>query len=403
MDISWSAADQRFREDVREFIAAELTLDLRKAGRSLTSVYAGYEIGMKWQRILHKRGWAAPAWPIEYGGCGWTVAQRYIFASEMAAAGAPPVSPMGIGMCGPVLIGHGSSEQKTRFLPRMLSGEDFWCQGYSEPGSGSDLASLQMSAREEGEEFVCNGHKIWTTHAHVANWIFCLVRTSREKIPQLGITFLLIDMTTPGVEVKPIVSLSGEHIQNEVFFTDVRVPKKNVVGQIGDGWTVAKYLMQFERGGGVSAPGLRVRMQRIREMAQAEGISDEDFAVRLANAAVEIETLESVELRVMSKLSRGQAPGAESSMLKMVATELSQRLTELALEAVGIYALPYQPFAVSAGGPSPDYRPPTNQHPVGPEYSWTVAAKYLNDRAGTIYAGTSEVQRNILSKAVLGL
>jgi alkylation response protein AidB-like acyl-CoA dehydrogenase len=260
-----------------------------------------------------------------------------------------------------------------------------------------------MSAREEGEEFVCNGHKIWTTHAHVANWIFCLVRTSREKIPQLGITFLLIDMTTPGVEVKPIVSLSGEHIQNEVFFTDVRVPKKNVVGQIGDGWTVAKYLMQFERGGGVSAPGLRVRMQRIREMAQAEGISDEDFAVRLANAAVEIETLESVELRVMSKLSRGQAPGAESSMLKMVATELSQRLTELALEAVGIYALPYQPFAVSAGGPSPDYRPPTNQHPVGPEYSWTVAAKYLNDRAGTIYAGTSEVQRNILSKAVLGL
>jgi alkylation response protein AidB-like acyl-CoA dehydrogenase len=321
----------------------------------------------------------------------------------MAAAGAPPVSPMGIGMCGPVLIGHGSSEQKTRFLPRMLSGEDFWCQGYSEPGSGSDLASLQMSAREEGEEFVCNGHKIWTTHAHVANWIFCLVRTSREQIPQLGITFLLIDMTTPGVEVRPIVSLSGEHIQNEVFFTDVRVPKKNVVGQVGDGWTVAKYLMQFERGGGVSAPGLRVRMQRIREVAQAEGIGDEDFAVRLANAAVEIETLESVELRVMSKLSRGQAPGAESSMLKMVATELSQRLTELALEAVGLYALPYQPFAVSAGGPSPNYQPPTNQHPVGPEYSWTVAAKYLNDRAGTIYAGTSEVQRNILSKAVLGL
>lgn len=403
MDISWSAADQRFREDVREFIAAELTPDLRKAGRSLTSVYADYAIGMKWQRILHKRGWVAPAWPVEYGGCGWTVAQRYIFASEMAAAGAPPVSPMGIGMCGPVLIGHGSSEQKARFLPRMLSGEDFWCQGYSEPGSGSDLASLQMSARDEGEEFVCNGHKIWTTHAHVANWIFCLVRTSREKIPQLGITFLLIDMTTPGVEVRPIVSLSGEHIQNEVFFTDVRVPKTNVVGQVGDGWTVAKYLMQFERGGGVSAPGLRVRMQRIRETARAEGISDDDFAIRLANAAVEIESLESVELRVMSKLSRGQAPGAESSMLKMVATELSQRLTELALEAVGLYALPYQPFAVSAGGPSPNYRPPTNQHPIGPEYSWTVAAKYLNDRAGTIYAGTSEVQRNILSKAVLGL
>jgi len=403
MDMRWSAADQQFREDVREFIAAELTPELRKAGRSLTSVYADHGVGMKWQRILHSRGWAAPAWPVEYGGCGWTVAQRYIFASEMAAAGAPPVSPMGIGMCGPVLIGHGSSEQKTHYLPRMLSGEDFWCQGYSEPGSGSDLASLQMSARDDGDQFVCNGHKIWTTHAHVANWIFCLVRTSREKIPQLGITFLLIDMTTPGVEVRPIVSLSGEHIQNEVFFTDVRVPKKNAVGQIGNGWTVAKYLMQFERGGGVSAPGLRIRMQRIREMALAEDMNDESFATRLAHAAIEIETLESVELRVMSKLSHGVPPGAESSMLKMVATELSQRLTELALEASGLYALPYQPYAVSAGGPSPNYRPPSNQHPVGPDYAWTVAAKYLNDRAGTIYAGTSEVQRNILSKAVLGL
>jgi alkylation response protein AidB-like acyl-CoA dehydrogenase len=403
MDISWSAADQRFREDVRAFVAAELTADLRKAGRSLTSVYAEYNVGMKWQRILHKRGWAAPAWPVEYGGCGWTVAQRYIFASEMAAASAPPVSPMGIGMCGPVLIGHGTSEQKAHYLPRMLSGEDFWCQGYSEPGSGSDLASLQMSARDDVDQFVCNGHKIWTTHAHVANWIFCLVRTSREKIPQLGITFLLIDMTTPGVEVRPIVSLSGEHIQNEVFFTDVRVPKKNVVGQVGDGWTVAKYLMQFERGGGVSAPGLRIRLQRIREMACAEDMNDESFEAKVAAAAIEIEALESVELRIMSKLSRGQAPGAESSILKMVATELSQRLTELALEATGHYALPYQPYAVSAGGPSPNFRPPTNQHPVGPDYSWTVAAKYLNDRAGTIYAGTSEVQRNILSKAVLGL
>lgn len=403
MDMAWSAADLRFREEVREFVASELTTDLRKAGRSMTSVYADYDIGMKWQRILHKRGWAAPAWPVEYGGCGWTVAQRYIFASEMAIAGAPPISPMGIGMCGPVLIGHGTSEQKSHYLPRMLSGEDFWCQGYSEPGSGSDLASLQMSARDDGDHFVCNGHKIWTTHAHVANWIFCLVRTSREKIPQLGITFLLIDMKTPGVEVKPIVSLSGEHIQNEVFFSDVRVPKKNVVGQIGDGWTVAKYLMQFERGGGVSSPGLKVRLQRIRSMAGAEGIDDEQFEAKVAQAAIDVACLEAVELRVMSKLSQGQAPGAESSMLKMVATELSQRVTELALEAAGFYALPYQPFVVSAGGPSPHYRPTSNQVPVGPDYTWTVAAKYLNDRAGSIYAGTSEVQRNILSKAVLGL
>jgi alkylation response protein AidB-like acyl-CoA dehydrogenase len=403
MDMSWSAPDLQFREDVREFIAAELTADLRKAGRSMTSVYANYDVGMKWQRILHKRGWAAPAWPVEYGGCGWNVARRYIFASETAAAGAPPISPMGIGMCGPVLIGHGTPEQKSYYLPRMLSGEDFWCQGYSEPGSGSDLASLQMSARDDGDSFVCNGHKIWTTHAHVANWIFCLVRTSREKIPQLGITFLLINMKTPGVEVKAIVSLSGEHIQNEVFFSDVRVPKRNVVGRVGDGWTVAKYLMQFERGGGVSSPGLKVRMEKIQAIAEAEGIDDNHFADKLAQASIEIACLEAVELRVMSRLSQGQAPGAESSMLKMVATELSQRLTELALEAAGLYALPYQPFAVSAGGPSPNYRPTSNELPVGPDYTWTVAAKYLNDRAGSIYAGTSEVQRNILSKAVLGL
>jgi len=403
MDLSWSAADTRFREEVREFLAAELTPDLRKAGRSLTSVYADYDVGMKWQHILLKRGWVAPAWPSEYGGCNWSVAQRYIFASELAVAGAPPISPMGIGMCGPVLIGHGTSEQKAHYLPRMLSGEDFWCQGYSEPGSGSDLASLQMSARDDGDHFVCNGHKIWTTHAQFANWIFCLVRTSREKIQQLGITFLLIDMKSPGVDVKPIVSLSGEHIQNEVFFTDVRVPKKNVVGQTGDGWTVAKYLMQFERGGGVSSPGLKVRLERIRATAEAEDVSDDAFATKLAQAGIDITSLEGVEMRVMSSLSHGQAPGAESSMLKMVATELSQRLTELAIEAVGLYALPYQPFAVSAGGPSPNYRAPSNQVPVGPDYSWTVAAKYLNDRAGSIYAGTNEVQRNILSKAVLGL
>ncbi|HXC57236.1 MAG TPA: acyl-CoA dehydrogenase family protein [Rhizomicrobium sp.] len=403
MDLSWSAADLRFRDEVREFLAAELTPQLRKAGRSLTSVYADYEVGMAWQRILHRKGWVAPAWPKEHGGCDWSVAQRYIWASELAAAGAPPISPMGIGMCGPVLIGHGTQEQKAHYLPRMLSGADFWCQGYSEPGSGSDLASLQMRAEADGGDFVCNGHKIWTTHAHVANMIFCLVRTSREKIPQLGITFLLIDMTAPGVDVRPIVSLSGEHIQNEIFFTDVRVPQANAVGRIGDGWTVAKYLMQFERGGGVSAPGLKVRLGRIRDIAAAEGIDDETFAVKLAQAGIDIAALEAVELRVMSSLSGGAPPGPESSLLKMVSTELSQRLTELAVEAAGAYAAPYQPFAVSPGGPTPNYRPPSNLLPVGPDYSWTVAAKYLNDRAGSIYAGTNEVQRNILAKAVLGL
>jgi len=410
MELTWSDTDNHFRGEVRLFLESALTDDLRRVGRTLTSVYVDYEPAMAWQRILHRKGWVAPAWPTQFGGCAWSVTQRYIWASETAVAGAPPLSPMGIGMCGPVLIGHGTAEQKQRFLPRMLSGEDFWCQGYSEPGAGSDLASLQMSAVDDGDHFVCNGHKIWTTHANRANWMFCLVRTSHEEIRQRGISFLLIDMTTPGVEVKPIISLSGEHIQNEVFFTDVPVPKENVVGRVGDGWTVAKYLMQFERGGGVSAPGLKVRLQRIRAIAAAErhGVNDptlEDraFAGALADASVRIDALEAMELRIMSQLSQGQAPGPESSMMKIVSTELSQHLTELAIEAVGPYAWAYQPHLVSPGGPIPHYRAPPDGGAAGPDYSWTVFSKYLNDRAGSIYAGTNEIQRNIIAKAVLGL
>ncbi len=410
MRIAWSDDDARFRDEVRAFLDAELTDDLRRVGRSLTSVYADFAPSMAWQRILHRKGWVAPAWPVEFGGRAWSVTRRYIWATETARAGTPPVSPMGVGMCGPVLIGHGTPEQRARFLPPMLSGEEFWCQGYSEPGSGSDLASLRMSARDDGDAFVCSGHKIWTTHANYADWIFCLVRTSDEAIRQRGVTFLLIDMKTPGVEVRPIVSLSGEHIQNEVFFTDVRVPKVNVVGRVGEGWTVAKYLMEFERGGGVSAPGLGVRLDKIRAMAAAErrsggfdALEADAFAAKLAAAAIRVEALEAVELRTMSKLSGGAAPGPESSMMKTVATELSQHLTELAVEAAGLYAAPWQPHAASPGGPVPGAPARSNDPPAGPDYSWTVTAKYFNDRAGSIYAGTNEIQRNIMAKAVLGL
>ena len=410
MDLDWSDADRRFRDEVLAFLDAELTPELRRAGQGLTSVYATYDVGMAWQKILHARGWAAPAWPVEYGGRGWSVSQRYIFARELSKAGTPPVSPMGIGMCGPVLIGHGTAEQKAHFLPRMLAGDDYWCQGYSEPESGSDLASLQMSAVEDGDDFICNGHKLWTTHANFANWIFCLVRTAKEPIRQQGITFLLIDMRTPGVEVQPIISLSGEHIQNHVFFTDVRVPKANAVGRIGEGWTVAKYLMQFERGGGVATPGLFARLRKIEAMIAKETAGRPDLAEeakalrrRAASAAVEIEALEAVELRLLSKLSAGEAPGAESSLQKTVGTELSQRLTEIALDAAGLFAQAYQPHLVAPGGPVPGFVPPNDGAGVGPDYSWTVAAKYLNDRAGSIYAGTNEIQRNIMAKAILGL
>ncbi|HEY0651022.1 acyl-CoA dehydrogenase family protein [Phenylobacterium sp.] len=410
MDLSWSDEDRRFRDEVRAFLDAELMPELRHVGKTLTSVYAERDVSLAWQAILLRKGWVAPAWPKEYGGCAWSVTERYIFASELAKAHAPPLSPMGLGMCGPVLIGHGTAEQKAHFLPRMLKGEDFWCQGYSEPGSGSDLASLQMSAVEDGDDFICTGHKLWTTHAAVANWIFCLVRTSKEAIPQRGITFLLIDMRTPGVEVQPIISLSGEHIQNHVFFTDVRVPKANVVGRVGEGWSVAKYLMQFERGGGVQAPGLTVRLRKIAAMIEAEtaarpDLADEAAALRrqTADAAIQIEALEATELKLLSRLSAGDAPGAESSLQKTVGTELSQRLTEIALAAAGLFAQVYQPHTVSPGGPVPGYRPPNDAAGIGPDYSWTVAAKYLNDRAGSIYAGSNEIQRNIMAKAILGL
>jgi alkylation response protein AidB-like acyl-CoA dehydrogenase len=410
MDLTWSAADRAFRDEVRTFLDAALTPELRWAGGKLTSVYATYDVGMAWQKILHAKGWVAPAWPVEHGGCGWSVTQRYIWAQECARAGTPPVSPMGIGMCGPVLIGHGTPTQQAHFLPRMLAGDDYWCQGYSEPDSGSDLASLQMSAVEDGDEFVCSGHKLWTTHANVANWIFCLVRTAREPIRQQGITFLLIDMRTPGVEVQPIISLSGEHIQNHVFFTDVRVPKANAVGREGEGWTVAKYLMQFERGGGMSTPGLFTRLRKIEAMIAAETAGRPDLAAearalrrQAAEAAIQIAALEAVELRLLSRLTAGEAPGPESSMQKTVGTELSQRLTEIALSAAAMFALTYQPHVTAPGGPVPGYVPPNDGAGVGPDHSWTVAAKYLNDRAGSIYAGTNEIQRNIMSKAILGL
>ncbi len=402
--VSWNEAELAFRDEVRGFLDAALTPAMRADARRMTSVYAPHELSMTWQAILHARGWAAPAWPVEHGGCGWSAAQRYIFASELAAADAPALSPMGLGMCGPVLISHGSDAQKAHYLPKILTGEHFWCQGYSEPGSGSDLASLQMSAVSDGDDLVCSGHKLWTTHANIANWIFCLVRTSREAIPQRGITFLLIDMTSPGIEVAPILMLSGEHIQNDVFFTDVRVPKANVVGRIGEGWSVAKYLMEFERGGGVATPSLKARLGRICAMAVAEGLaSDADFMGRLNAVAIEIEALEAVELQILASLSQGDAPGAKSSMMKTVGTEISQRLTELALEAAGAYGAPYQPHATSPGGATPKFRPPSDQGYVGPDHSLTAAAKYLNDRAGSIYAGTNEIQRNIIAKAVLGL
>lgn len=399
MNLDWSAEDLAFREEVRTFLDENLTADLRRAGTLLTSVYAGPEMGLEWQRILHRRGWAAPAWPVEHGGCGWSASQRYIFTEELAEAGAPPLSPMGLDMCGPVLIGCGSPEQKARYLPRILSGDDVWCQGYSEPQAGSDLAALQMSAVEDGDDFVCSGHKLWTTFAHAANWIFCLVRTSREDIPQRGVTFVLIDMTTQGVEVRPIIMLTGEHIQNHVFFTDVRVPKAHVVGRIGEGWTVAKYLLEFERGAAVRSPGLRVRLRRLRHAAHEA--AEPELLDRLAEASVELDTLEALELRALCRPAASERAATEPSMLKVLVTELGQRLTEIAVELAGVYSAPFQPHAACPGGPIPGFQPPPQNFIAGPEQSWTAAGRYFNDRAASIYAGTNEIQRNIMSRTII--
>jgi alkylation response protein AidB-like acyl-CoA dehydrogenase len=405
---SWSPADLQFRDEVRAFLAAELTPELRWAGRSLTSEYADPDVAMAWQRVLHSKGWAAPAWPAEYGGCGWSITQRHIWARELAFAGAPPLSPMGLNMCGPALIGCGDDRQKAELLPRILSGEDFWCQGYSEPGAGSDLAALQMNARIEGLDVVCNGHKLWTTHAHRANRMFCLVRTSRETIPQLGITFLLIDMGAPGITVKPTLSLTGEHIQNEVYFDEVRAPLANVVGEIGQGWTVAKYLLAFERGGSVQGPWLQAKLETLRASAAQGGdpghgalLDEPGFRSRWADLAAEVEAFSALELRIASALAAGESPGAAASMLKIMYTELSQRLTEASLTAAGVYAAPFQPHTGSLGGPVPGFTPPQDGGAVGPADSWNVTSKYFNNRAASIYAGSNEIQRNILAKSVL--
>jgi alkylation response protein AidB-like acyl-CoA dehydrogenase len=414
MEMGWSEADLAWRDEVREFLERELTPELRRAGRLMTSVYADHEASMEWQRILHNRGWAAPAWPVEYGGCGWSLTRHYIFSRESILAGAPSLSPMGIRMVAHAIVRFGTPEQKAFFLPRILTGEVFFCQGYSEPEAGSDLAALSMSAVRDGEGddavLVLNGSKIWTTHAGEANWMFALVRTTRSERRQSGITFLLLEMTSPGVTVRPLVMTSGEEIQNQVFFDQVRVPVSNVLGEIDDGWTVAKYLLEFERGGAAVAPGLQVKAATLAERAATQRgpggrplLDDPSFAARLADARVRADVLEVLEFRTLAVLEAGGNPGAAASMLKILGTELSQRISELALEAAGPHGRVYQPHAAAPGGPVTEYTAPPDGYLSGQEWQAVAPLFYLNNRAGSIYAGSNEIQRNILAKAVLGL
>ncbi len=403
MNFALSSADNAFRDEVRAFLVESLTPELQLAGSRMTSVYADHASQMAWQAKLHARGWAAPAWPVEYGGAGWSAAQRHIFTRERVAAGAPPTSPMGIAMAGPAIIGFGTPEQKAFFLPRMLSGEHFWCQGYSEPQAGSDLAALDMAAVRDGDDLICTGSKIWSTHANVANWMFCLVRTARTGQRQQGITFLLIDMTSPGIEVRPIVMHSGEWIQNQVFFDAVRVPVANVLGVIDQGWTVAKYLLDFERGGSAYAPELKARLSSLYSDAADEIAGSPALTARVAEIGVEIEVLDALEMEILTALSHERTIGTDASMMKILGTELQQKMTELRLEAAGPLARAWQPGLAMPGGPVMGYPGAFERYVSGEPWQAIAPLRYLNERAGTIYAGTNEIQRNIIAKGGLRL
>jgi acyl-CoA dehydrogenase len=383
-----------FRDEVKDFLAHSLTPEILEGGRRMTSVFAEKNVSVAWQRILHQKGWVAPGWPVQYGGTGWNEAERYIFASECAKAGAPSLAPMGLKMVGPAIMHFGTEPQKNFYLPRILSAEHYWCQGYSEPGSGSDLASLQLRATSDGDDYVLNGSKIWTTHAHVADWIFCLVRTRFEGKPQAGITFLLIDMRSAGIGVRPIVTLAGDHELNQVFFDDVRVPKANRLGDENDGWTVAKYLLTFERGSGGAAAGLRANLERLKRAARDLLSEDASFRAKAAELAIRIEAIEMTERRLVAAFSTGESIGPISSLLKIQSTETMQQLDELAIEAAGIYGPARQPDMQLAG---------SNVESIGPPEHALAMPRYLNNRAGSIYGGSNEVQRNIIAQVLLQL
>ena len=391
MNLDYTAEELAFRDDVRRFLQDKLPADIQaKVTRGQT---LAKEDNVRWQKLLFEKGWVAPNWPVEFGGAGWTPTQMYIFDLEAGLAGAPPVIAFGLKMVGPVIYTFGTPEQKKRFLPDILSSDVWWCQGYSEPGAGSDLASLTTRAVRDGDHYVVNGTKAWTTLAQHADWIFCLVRTDPNAKKQQGISFLLIDMKTPGVSVHPVITMEGDHEVNETHFEDVRVPVENLVGKENQGWTIAKYLLTHERTSLANIGLLKRNLQRVRREAASVAAGDgvlldtPSFARRLADVEIQATALEYTALRVLSSVQSGGAPGAESSLLKVRSTELQQALTELLLEAAG-----YEAFAFS-----------TEEQPINSPFAARAAASYFNYRKLTIFGGSSEVQKNIMAKLVLGV
>ena len=391
MEVELDAEELAFQEQVRTLLREELTPEIRAATAKTTTVFADKDVALTWQRILHKRGWAGVSWPKEFGGPGWTSNQRYIFNRECALAGAPGLIPLGLRMLAPVIFRYGTKEQQDYYLPKILSGEHYWCQGYSEPGSGSDLASLKTKAEKDGDDYIVNGTKIWTTHAQFADHIFCLVRTDAEAKPQAGISFLLIDMDSPGVTVEPITTLAGDHEVNQVFLDNIRVPVTNRVGPENEGWVVAKYLLEFERGGGTAATGLRIAMDNLKILL-VDLPADSDIHERSAKTEVEVTALSQMEAELQSKIATGENIGPGSSLMKNIASMLGQQIAALRLEAMAYYGIPHNNLLWING-----------KEGVGIESSQTAIGSYLNTRASSIYGGSREVQKNIIAKTVLGL
>lgn len=398
MHLQLTEEERAFQQEVRTFMRGNVPASIKE--KVERGVSLSREDHVTWQKILHKQGWMAPGWPVEHGGTGWSPVQKHIFEEEMAMASTPRIVPFGVAMVAPVIMKFGSEEQKQRFLPRILATDDWWCQGYSEPGSGSDLASLSTKAERDGDYYVVNGQKTWTTMAQHADWIFCLVRTSKEDKKQEGISFLLIDMKTPGVSVHPIKTMDGSAEINQTHFENVRVPVENRIGEEGKGWTYAKYLLGHERTGIASVGRSKWQLARLKNVAREEQedgrplIEDETFAMKIAEVEADLQALEAVVLKIVSQEEAGQGPGPEASILKINGTLIQQKLTELLYKAVGNYAHPFIAEAFDEGW---------NEDRVGPDYAAPFAPVYFNWRKASIYGGSNEIQKNIIAKAVLRL
>lgn len=399
MNAEFTEQELAFQDEVRTFLQSEFPKDYRL--KIDANIRLSKEEIVDWQKILYRKGWAASSWPKEFGGTGWSQIQKHIFANEMGLIGAPEPVPFGMKMVAPIIMAYGSDEQKARFLPDILESNVWWCQGYSEPNAGSDLASLKTSAVRDGDHYVVNGAKTWNTYGQYADWIFCLVRTDNSVKKQEGISFLLIDMHSPGISLKPIVLIDGHPEVNEVFFDDVRVPAENLIGEENKGWTYAKVLLTHERTNISGVPRGRRRLRSLKRLATetddgfgANMMENQIFKNKIASLEIELEALEYAELRTLASVSAGKAPGPESSILKIVGTEIAQRIDEIFMELAALQCLPYVPEQFEDG---------YQGAPIGIESSASATLTYFNNRKASIYGGSNEIQRNIICKAVLGL